>query len=1271
MESSSQLISALQTDNETLQNINSLFAEILPRYHVYFFHETRSTDIKGTRQLIVDETSAAPYIEGVERMGIEADHSSMCKFDDETAPGYEAVAEAILRYSEAAPALIAHRWHEEESTREMWKHYKIGELRGTDNSNAGPEYRDEHIAGTAQSAQITSGSGLITHPDFPEVRPISHPSPAAQPVVVYVPPPGGASASAPDPASSVELPAPSEPFFIVPPGFHPNATFYGMEKELRLMDDRLHKAKKRVDRLTAVLIHGVPGSGKTHLARQYIWDQRKCYPGGIFWVDAKSRQSTYKSYWEIAQAASLAPDDQQFEESEATTPQQFVFEVRDWFQAREEWLLIFDGITFDQDEDLNHFKQILPFRPRSNIIYTSIDRTLARKQRLFEPYCLTVPPLEEEDACKLLFKDIGVKNADRAQKKKAIALVKHYECLPLAIHAIGHRLSATGKPIVNYHINSHLTDEKLAEPFLSIMHDLYRMEHFAALNLINLLAFLGHQVPVGLINMGRGALESWDVEVMTSSRPGDRPEIDATLGTLIRYGLLERTANSPKQQQSFSSQSDGDETLESSMQAPVMSESQTDSNEDASRDSYSETNPGPGAIDVIRTHSVVQGFCRDELKIMDKEQASQPLMASIASLGPGSTGFYDSWLVVTTSMFCASYEKAKTRMGAIDYGGMVKDYREYETHGSRLLDHYPKKTRKISKAPVTVRQAHEDLTRTMGNIRGELRRLSRSSTQVAPPKLKSVFDRTSSSSSSLPDSSSNEENSPEPTLNLGDIKPDHVESPQEIINLELFPPHIFREPSRDQEADDEREVNVRKPKRGTPLSQMVREARRPRPAAPVLRVFQVHGHNVPGSNSDRGRRGSQGSAAEALAAVHHGTPPSSRDSNVDLAVTSPSGEENTPTYATVTASRRTNELIDAAKRRPYSPPAGRPASRAPARSSAESLISRSSHIAPFSPDLRSERMSHSLSSEAGADLIAQHFVSLEMKEAQYQQLHASTTLRPHEPAGDLSGSVSSIFAYGNQSMHIDGKQDIRESRRMSKQSRSDLVGQSATHLMSVHHPSAFMPGSSPPSMTDMNMPGYHANANATDPVPAAAEPMSRGPSANSRQSWTTDPVLYPPPVVPHIQPNAGTTTAPMPISPFPQMVPEHPAVSGMGGWISELPPQPASSAALHPDSAYASPPPPPPLEPTPAPAPAPGMYFGGQPVDLLGARHRLYGHAPVPAPAPFPFASPANIATYQLYHPNLSTPMIPHPQPVDMGFPRGVPARRGRSGSAPGEGWGQ
>jgi hypothetical protein len=128
MESSPQLVKALRTNNETLQHINSLFADILSRFHIYFFHETRSTDVRGTREIIVDEASAAPYIEGVERMGIEADHSHMCKFDDENAAGYEVVAEAILRYSRQAPALIGDRWVSERTTRAMEMKAKAREI---------------------------------------------------------------------------------------------------------------------------------------------------------------------------------------------------------------------------------------------------------------------------------------------------------------------------------------------------------------------------------------------------------------------------------------------------------------------------------------------------------------------------------------------------------------------------------------------------------------------------------------------------------------------------------------------------------------------------------------------------------------------------------------------------------------------------------------------------------------------------------------------------------------------------------------------------------------------------------------------------------------------------------------------------------------------------------------------------------------------------------------------------------------------------------------
>ncbi|KAL2000359.1 hypothetical protein VTN02DRAFT_3209 [Thermoascus thermophilus] len=128
LDSSPQLIKTLRANNELLQNINLLFVDIVPRFHLYFFHETKPMSLKGRRELIVDETSAAPILEGVERMGIEADHSHMCKFDDENAPGFEGVAEALFRYSRDAPATIAGRWMEEKQTRLLEKKAKAQEI---------------------------------------------------------------------------------------------------------------------------------------------------------------------------------------------------------------------------------------------------------------------------------------------------------------------------------------------------------------------------------------------------------------------------------------------------------------------------------------------------------------------------------------------------------------------------------------------------------------------------------------------------------------------------------------------------------------------------------------------------------------------------------------------------------------------------------------------------------------------------------------------------------------------------------------------------------------------------------------------------------------------------------------------------------------------------------------------------------------------------------------------------------------------------------------
>lgn len=93
----------------------------MERFHIYFFHEGKPMDLKGTREFVVDEDSAAPMIAGVERMVIERDHSHMCKFEDENSPGYDTVAEAVMRYAEDAPRLVIARWEEEKRIRDLEK----------------------------------------------------------------------------------------------------------------------------------------------------------------------------------------------------------------------------------------------------------------------------------------------------------------------------------------------------------------------------------------------------------------------------------------------------------------------------------------------------------------------------------------------------------------------------------------------------------------------------------------------------------------------------------------------------------------------------------------------------------------------------------------------------------------------------------------------------------------------------------------------------------------------------------------------------------------------------------------------------------------------------------------------------------------------------------------------------------------------------------------------------------------------------------------------
>lgn len=1109
-----------------------------------------------------------------------------------------------------------------------------------------------------------------------------------------------------------------------------------MEKELEILHNRLFQARARPDRTMAVLISGVPGSGKTHLARQYAFAQRECYTGGIFWIDAKSRESTAKCFWEIAQAATLIdkkePREPGYQESRS-----YVNAVRQWLQTRHDWLLVFDGITFDHDEDINEFRPFLPWNKRCCVIYTSIDTTLRKKQRLFEPYCLSMPRMLVEDACKLLFRDLGIRRPSKEQAAKATEIVEHYECLPLAIHAIGHRLNATRKPIERYHVKHQLTDKKLAEPFLSIMNDLYRLNQHQALNLINLLSFLGHHVPVGLLNLGKHEMSAENAEILSSAQTGEDPDLDTTLGTLIHYGLIERTSDieSSFQHNGYDHQST-DELSKDLKPSQELTGSMTESSQEGFFSIYR----GHMPVDVVKIHSVVQGFCRDELRIKDEEYKD--------TANKFDPGFYHSWLIVATRFLCKSYETAKERMSHYHDCGLVRDYREYETHASRLVELFPKKTAMVTHLPV-LQQARENLRQLMKSIGHEIDHMSPSSSQESTRNQKSVFDRSSSSSSSFPESSTDEGLSRRSTWNWTEPGSVRAESPEEIghnarFKLELFPPHIFRQAGYESEDGYETDQETKEAIRISPaLSQMSQNTEKPKPspmsssppgppedhgwqvvdrhtkpqatrdrqqrrrnrgprrlrgtkpATPLVKVSPVHGR---GSSSRVSTDGSSSailaSAAErALAAVRRPSDGQATAETPNRALTqTPPSKENVPTYANITARRMLETELPL--RRPASLPHSLRGfdhiSGLQMKPSVESLDGQASHIfaSPLAHELSShellaEPLSRSTYSESGADLYGQMIDGSGLHTAPNSQIHSrrsslATAFEP--PMRDLSASVPSILPYQLHPRDMSSStpsllqypplplpydHDISVTmppHRGRPAMPMAPVASSPANPQHISHPSAILPGAQPltHALSDNVIPQA--------PEPHRSEALSRGSSSFSHQSWATEPVRYPPrfsPIPSIQQPNEISRTDSPTIS-----QPQPRAISGTASWMGDMS---RAGSPLQSDGMYT-----PPrhgrlgsvderlrdmdLTWNSELESAHFLHLRGHRVDVREARQRLHesGKLQVPRNAP----------TYQLYHPNLSGPLIQ--EGVHLYAPALAPGpaldvygMRPRSGSSP------
>lgn len=877
-DSSSHLVDALKTNNETLQTINRQFTDIQPQLRIYFFYEARPMDLKGTRQFVVDEDSAAPNFPGVERMGIERDHSTMCKFETTQTPGFAVVAEAIQRYSRDAPAKIRDRWEEENQVRAFQKQRRARRelLPSTSQDSSrgtSPDTRS-HASNTpllqgAQRPAITLGDGSTTFQPYeieePATARLQHAS-LSDSVNSSLP-----RSSIPS-TPSMGMTRAVRPMLVAPIGFRPNTHFVGFDIELARLNKKLNDEQR--DRMGArtALLHGPPGCGKSHLARQYLWQNVEAYPNGIFWIDCKTRETLMKGFWNMSQSLRC------YDQPIASMPEAFVDAVRAALTERDRWLLVFDGIAFRSEQDLEDFKRFIPDGQGSSIIYTTVDPTLANRQRLLDPPGIRVYPLTEDQACSLLFKSLQLRE-DRpkssTQKRKARELVNHYQCLPLGIHAAAHALLARGRSLEKF--TAGPSDKRLSTPFLSILDSLKQTQQAEAVNLLMVMCFLNHEVPVAMLHSGHKVLGEAGVEIRSFEYDGStRRELDLSISTLIRNGLIERRL------QTYASANGGRSSPEETRHYTDRQDSLPveDARTADEGDSQSSA-PTFVGIDVVRVHTVVQTIFLDHLKARTRSE-------------------YYAWLTLAAKFVVGAWNVCFARIKSYGGKGSTADYGEFASHAERVWSHFPGRPEGASQE---LRQARHELHVVRRVIREEIdnQSPSQSSQNSGKHMFISIFERSGSSSDEGPDT---------PTSGLtrkstwsNDPLAPSVESPVEYSGpaLSNFPislddswhqdggylsddegegPRRERTTSNSTEkALDQRQIALRAIFEGR--SRFDVDAYRATPVVGSVSLADVEPHHSRSNSLSSGtpsRLNSTTSLAEAaLSAVHKSSPPSSKN----------------------------------------------------------------------------------------------------------------------------------------------------------------------------------------------------------------------------------------------------------------------------------------------------------------------------------------------------------------------------------------------------------
>ncbi|KAF4982701.1 hypothetical protein FZEAL_1728 [Fusarium zealandicum] len=500
-DSESVLLKTLKKDNETLANINSHFLDIYQRFRIHMVHENHKTDIKGSKIIIVDATSASPQLPGVTYYGIEATHSGMCKFDSMSSPGFRNVSISIRQWVQDAPGEIQVRWEVEEEERRARALTRANEIMSPF---------------VSQSGTPSQGPSEQNHPTSAKEETPVKPAFLETPEAV--------------PAAS------DQPIFVHPERFRPNSFFRGREQEMKELHKILMDNERREQGTSAVLIRSVPGGGKSHLAREYAFKHRHDYPGGVFWVRGKAPEDLEDGFSKIAKHAIARGEIEIQNEITLQDHGQVIPLVRDWLNRSENWLLILDGVLHDTPD----LADCIADARNTSMILTSTDISIAGNHRFDNPRKLELGPLEEESARSLLLEETDKKKPwTQDDLDRALEVVHLMECLPLAIHAAAGQIRATREPLSKY-IRSYKKRPRAGGlgAYKAVREKLQERGEMAALNLMYLLSFFSGRIPVEMLALGLGALDK-RTPVRTHDSMGRR-SLNKTFTVLIAFALIER-----------------------------------------------------------------------------------------------------------------------------------------------------------------------------------------------------------------------------------------------------------------------------------------------------------------------------------------------------------------------------------------------------------------------------------------------------------------------------------------------------------------------------------------------------------------------------------------------------------------------------------------------------------------------------------------------------------------------------------------------------------